>query len=112
MRRVLTLDGRVAISVWQKLGRHPLYEALFGATARHLGIPISIIDISFSLGDAEELRAFLENAGFQRITVTPQSLEIRLPSPELFVPCPKPDPAPFQNHRFSPNTVHFGWLEG
>ena len=85
MRRVLAPDGRVAISVWRRLDRHPLYGALFGATARHLGIPISTIDVSFSLGDADELRALLEKATFQRVTVTPQSLEIRLPSPELFV---------------------------
>lgn len=85
IRRVLVPDGRGVISVWQRLDRHPLYEALFNATARHLGIPISAIDVSFSLDDADELRVLLENTGFQRITVTPQSLEIRLPSPELFV---------------------------
>jgi len=85
MRRVLVPNGRGVISVWQRLDRHPLYEALFNATVRHLGIPISMIDISFSLGNAEELHALLKKAGFQRITVTPQSLEIRLPSPELFV---------------------------
>ena len=85
MRRVLVPGGRVGISVWQQLSRHPLYEALFNAIARHLSIPISKIDVSFSLGDAEELRGLLEWAEFQRISITPQSLDIHLLSPELFV---------------------------
>ena len=85
MRRVLAAGGRLGISVWQQLDRHPLYNALFQATASHLGAPVSAFDVSFSLGGAEELQALLEGVGFQRITVTPQSLEIRLPSPELFV---------------------------
>ncbi|MGD9617921.1 MAG: class I SAM-dependent methyltransferase [Alphaproteobacteria bacterium] len=85
MRRVLAPGGRLSISVWQRLDRHPLYKALFQATARHLGASVSAFDVSFSLGDAEELRVLLAGAGFQRVTVTPQSLEIRLSSPELFV---------------------------
>ena len=36
MRRVFIPGGRVAISVWQQLSFHPLYEALFKATACHL----------------------------------------------------------------------------
>jgi hypothetical protein len=35
--------------------------------------------------DAEELRALLSDAGFQRMEVTPRSLDIHLPSPEYFV---------------------------
>jgi ubiquinone/menaquinone biosynthesis C-methylase UbiE len=47
MRRVLTAGGRVAISVWQALQRHPVYAALFHATARHLGTTIDTVDVSF-----------------------------------------------------------------
>lgn len=85
MRRVLTDGGRVVLSVWQALQRHPIYEALFEATARHLRASISDLALSFSLGDAEELRALLSDAGFQRIQVAPRSLDIHLPSPERFV---------------------------
>ena len=46
MRRVLTDGGRVAISVWQALHRHPVYEALLHATARHLGATIDTVDVS------------------------------------------------------------------
>jgi ubiquinone/menaquinone biosynthesis C-methylase UbiE len=50
MRRVLAEGGRVAISVWQALPRHPVYEALFEATAPHLGANIAAIDLSFHYG--------------------------------------------------------------
>ncbi len=85
MRRVLTDGGRVVLSVWQALQRHPMYDALFEATTRHLGAAISDVALSFSLWDAEELRALLSDAGFQRTEVTPRSLDIHLPSPERFV---------------------------
>ena len=85
MRRVLMPAGCAGISVWQAPSLHPLYEALFRVIGRHLDAPISTFDVSFSLGDAVELRSLLEAAEFQRITVTPLSLDIRLPSPGLFV---------------------------
>jgi SAM-dependent methyltransferase len=44
-----------------------------------------IRNVSFSLGDLEELRKVLRDGGFDRIDITPQSLEISLQSPELFV---------------------------
>jgi ubiquinone/menaquinone biosynthesis C-methylase UbiE len=85
MRRVLTDGGRVVLSVWQALQRHPVYEALFEATTRHLGAATSDVALSFSLSDAEELRALLRDAGFQRVEITPRSLDIHLPSPARFV---------------------------
>lgn len=85
MRRVLTDGGRVVLSVWQALQHHPIYEALFEATARHLGAAISDVALPFSLWDAAELRALLSDAGFQHIEVTPRLLDIHLPSPERFV---------------------------
>jgi ubiquinone/menaquinone biosynthesis C-methylase UbiE len=85
MRRVLMPEGRVAISVWQTLARHPVYEALFKATASHLGARMSAVDVSFSFGDPEQLRAVLRNGGFDRIDIVPRSLDISLQSPALFV---------------------------
>lgn len=85
MRRVLTDGGRVVLSVWQTLQQHPIFEALFEATARHLSAAISDVALPFSLWDATELRALLSDAGFQRIEITSRSLDIHLPSPEHFV---------------------------
>ena len=85
MRRVLVPDGRVGISVWQTLAHHPVYQALFEATARHLGVSMSVVGVPFSLGDTEELRTLLRGAGFRHIDIVPRSLDITLQSPELFV---------------------------
>jgi hypothetical protein len=43
------------------------------------------LDVSFSLGNADELRTLLSEVGFQRIALTPRSLTIHLPAPERFV---------------------------
>lgn len=85
MRRVLVRRGRAVASVWRALSQHPLYQALFEATARQLGVPLPTVAVSFSLWDAEELRTLLANAGFPRIEITSRSLEIHLPEPERFV---------------------------
>lgn len=85
IRRVLTDGGRVALSVWQALHHHPIFEALFEATTRHLNAAISDVALPFSLWDDAELRTLLGDADFQRIEVTPRSLDIHLPSPERFV---------------------------
>jgi hypothetical protein len=41
-----------------------VYEALFQATARHLGTTIDTVDVSFSLWDAAALWGLLSDAGF------------------------------------------------
>ena len=85
MRRVLRPAGRVIISVWQDLSRHPVYAALFEAVGRHLDVPISDLDVSFSLSDPKELRRILRSAGFRDIEIMPRSLDVTLAPPELFV---------------------------
>lgn len=85
IRRVLTPEGRTVISVWQDLDHHPVYKALFEATARKLRANVSDFDVSFSLGDAGALQYALREAGFGHVEVTPRSLEVRLPSPKHFV---------------------------
>ncbi len=85
MRRVLRVGGSAVISVWQCLSQHPVYEALFTATARLLDVPITDVDVAFSLSNPDELYTLLSEAGFQSIEVTPRSLSIRLPEPERFV---------------------------
>jgi ubiquinone/menaquinone biosynthesis C-methylase UbiE len=84
IRRVLADGGRAVLSVWQALQRHPVYEAMFEATARRLDAAISDVALPFSLSDAEELRALLRDAGFQRMDITPRSLDVHLPGPERF----------------------------
>jgi SAM-dependent methyltransferase len=85
IRRVLKDGGRVVVSVWQSLGEHSLYDALFAATARHLSVGLSAVASAFSLADPAELRALLRTAGFERIEITPRSLDVHLEAPERFV---------------------------
>lgn len=85
MRRVLADGGRVVLSVWQGLELHPVYHTLFEATLRHLGGTLSDVAVPFSLSGAEDLRALLDDAGFQRTDIVARKLDIRLPSPERFV---------------------------
>jgi SAM-dependent methyltransferase len=85
MRRVLARDGRVVLSVWRSLEHHPVYEALFRAIARRFGLSLSALDVSFSLGDAEELRTLLVDAGFRRSEIEVCALDVRVPAPARFV---------------------------
>lgn len=85
MRRVLVPGGRVVLSVWQGLQRHPLYEALIEAEARFLDTSVDSLAFPFSLGDADELRTLLDSAGFECMEIKPASLTVQFPSPERWV---------------------------
>lgn len=85
IRRVLQEKGRAVISVWQGLDQHPVYEALFTATARHFGVPLSDVGVAFSLSDMGELRQLLGDAGFKHVEIHPRTLQIQMPEPERFV---------------------------
>jgi ubiquinone/menaquinone biosynthesis C-methylase UbiE len=85
VRRVLTDEGRIVLNVWQALDRHPVFEALCEAEARHLGVPLSDVASPWSFPDAGELRALLSESGFQRIEIIAESLDARFPSPDRFV---------------------------
>lgn len=83
MRRVATDSGRVLLSVWQGLEQHPFYQTLHEVIQQRLGIS-SLQDI-FALGSADELRAMMVRAGFQRIEVEPMSRIARFPNPDGFL---------------------------
>jgi ubiquinone/menaquinone biosynthesis C-methylase UbiE len=85
MRRALAPRGRIAVSVAQGIENQPaLYAALDEIIVRHLGTPILARTI-FSLGNADELRALLEGAGFQGVVVETLSVTARIPDPAGFV---------------------------
>ena len=83
MRRVLAPGGRVAVHVFQEIGRHPFYEALDRSIERHLGT--SAVRAIFALGDREGLRALLAGAGFERVTTDARAVTSRFPSPADFL---------------------------
>jgi ubiquinone/menaquinone biosynthesis C-methylase UbiE len=83
MRRVVTGRGRVLLSTWQGLDRHPFYETLHEVIQKRAGVS-ALADI-FALGSAAQLRALAEGAGFQRVEITPVSMIARFPNPDGFL---------------------------
>lgn len=83
MRRVLAPGGRVVLSVSRGLEHQPVYAALNAAMERRLGS--RAMAAPFALGDADELRALLDGAGFRDTTVDPLVRTVRFPSPAQFV---------------------------
>lgn len=81
--RVLANGGRLCLSVWQTLDRHTFYETLHHVIQCRLGM--STIKDIFALGDEDEIRALLTNAGFQRIEIAPVSTTAHFPNPEDFL---------------------------
>jgi ubiquinone/menaquinone biosynthesis C-methylase UbiE len=83
MHRVLRPGGRVLVSVWLGLDRHPFHQALDAVSRRHLGQ--SSVQTVFSLGDANELRRLLTDAGFQQVAIEPASITARYSNPQEFL---------------------------
>lgn len=83
MRRVLVPGGRLVVAVWQGLDRHPGFAALHEIIQRHLGGPG--LGGPFALGNADELRGLLDQAGFADVAIDTGSFTARFPVPEQFV---------------------------
>lgn len=84
MYRVLKLGGRVAIGVWRSPEHNPVSQLIWGTIARHLNTPMAVLTPAMSLGDAGELCALLESAGFAEVTVVARSYTVREPrTPQL-----------------------------
>jgi ubiquinone/menaquinone biosynthesis C-methylase UbiE len=83
MRRVLAPHGRAVLSVWQSLAHNPVYQALDEAVERHLGTPA--FTTPFSLGDADEVRQLLSQAGFQHVAMAAVERMVRFPASKDFV---------------------------
>ncbi len=83
MRRVLRKGGRVCLSVWQSLEKHPFYQALEELGRRRLGI--SMNGRVFTLGDAGELARLMTEAGFRHVEIEPVSIMAQYVAPEEFL---------------------------
>jgi ubiquinone/menaquinone biosynthesis C-methylase UbiE len=83
MYRVTRPGGRVVLSVWQGLDRHPFYRVLHDVSSRRLGR--SSVGAVFSLGDSDELRRLLTDAGFQDVEIEPASITARYANPPEFL---------------------------
>ena len=72
MRRVLAPGGRLALSVWRAIQHNPYHVAVAAALVRHIGAEVAAsLHAAFSLGDGDELRALVAEAGFQGVSIRP-----------------------------------------
>jgi ubiquinone/menaquinone biosynthesis C-methylase UbiE len=86
-REALTEGGRLALALWKGIEHHPVFAAFAEVEARYLaplGVTYDDILAPFSLGDAEEIRALLDAAGFTRIELFEATIDARFPQPETF----------------------------
>ena len=83
MRRVVSENGRVLVSVWQDLDRHPFYQNLHKVIQQRLGM--SALQDIFALGSADDLRALAMRSGFRKAEIKPFSITARFPNPEAFI---------------------------
>jgi SAM-dependent methyltransferase len=87
MARVLVPGGRLALSVWRALERHPFFVALVQALEASLGSGAAAsLRAAFTLADREELRSLVSAAGFRNVHVRLDVKISRYPSLEEFVP--------------------------
>jgi SAM-dependent methyltransferase len=87
MARVLVPGGRLALSVWRALERHPFFVALVNALESHLGVgSTTSLRAAFTLTDREQLRSLAETSGFRHVKVRLDVKMSRYPSLEEFVP--------------------------
>lgn len=86
MRRVLAPGGRTTAIVGQAVGRHPVFEALMQSVARHLALPLAEVAVPFTLSDTDFLLELYSSAGFAGAEVTPESIQLRFPQADRFVP--------------------------
>jgi SAM-dependent methyltransferase len=82
-RRVLAGRGRVGLSVWEGLDRHPFYRTLHEVIQRRAGV--SDLELIFSMSDARELRRRMDDAAFREIEIAPASKVARFPHPAGFL---------------------------
>ena len=83
MQRVLRPEGRLAISVWRSLAHNNVPNALNDAMLTRLGVPAGAAP--FTLGDKDDLRRMLADAGFTDISIEEETAPATFESSKLYV---------------------------
>ena len=86
MGRVLKPGGRLALSVWRAIDYQPAYIVLADALEQYIGDDAGkMMRSPFPPWDVETLRSFIEEGGFDEVSVTIEIGAMRYPSAEEFV---------------------------
>lgn len=83
MHRVLRPGGRLALSVWRSLAHNEVPDAINEALLARLGVPAGAAP--FTLGDADDLRRMLVDAGFTDVSIEEETLPATFESSKLYV---------------------------
>jgi SAM-dependent methyltransferase len=83
--RVLRKGGRAVVAVWHSLDYHPIWDAVCQSEMHHTGLPLAEVAVPWLLGDAGELQALFDEAGFSQINIISESVDVRYPSAEMFL---------------------------
>jgi ubiquinone/menaquinone biosynthesis C-methylase UbiE len=84
MRRVLTVNGRLLLSVPGPVPE--IFDDLASALGRYVGPPAAgFVRQVFSLHDVEELEDILQDAGFAQVEVAVEEHHLALPPPQQFL---------------------------
>jgi ubiquinone/menaquinone biosynthesis C-methylase UbiE len=83
IHRVLAKGGRLFLSVWQSLDRHPFYKTLHAVVQARVG-KSAVQDIS-SIDDPAKLRTELSDASFGNVGIDPVSMTAQFPNPDGFL---------------------------
>jgi len=81
MRRVLKLDGRLALAVWGSIGKCPGQMAMKQSWKRHFTDEAGLFDTQHSLGNPEMVLSLIQDANFRDVSVQAVMGVVRLPSP-------------------------------
>jgi ubiquinone/menaquinone biosynthesis C-methylase UbiE len=83
--RVLAKGGRLIVSVWGPMEQSPAVAALQRAVEHHTPEYAGFLPMAFGLSDTEELRGYLDMAGFADVSVRPDTLNVRFASIEEYL---------------------------
>ncbi|MEZ4650094.1 MAG: class I SAM-dependent methyltransferase [Candidatus Eisenbacteria bacterium] len=87
MHRVLKPGGRIAVSLWCRIGENPYFDALVDAMSNHIGAETAGgLRAAFALCESDTIRALLVEAGFAQLETTVEELTLELPRADDFVP--------------------------
>lgn len=83
--RVLAPTGRLIVSVWGPIEHSPAVAALQQALEQHAPEVAGFLPVVFSLSNADELRGYLTEAGFDDVTVRAETGIVRFASVEEYL---------------------------
>lgn len=87
MKRVLIPGGRVGVIVWSTIDENPYFLALAHAVERYIGNDAgNQMRSSFALGNQDELRCLISNAGFRDVALNTVGKSLSLPPLDDFIP--------------------------